>query len=130
MRHPQSENWRWSIRWFCIYGAAYCFPLLVLTLALQDRDIPFIALSSCLTIAVALHAWISARKRVDILWRIGLVGVMLSGWAFTSLLVLAPSGNNPICYDLLVRAHVWGPLQNLGPDPSCKGVPIEAARRL
>lgn len=129
MSGPEGRPAVLAFQWFGLYGLAYCIPLLVLTVALMDREVLFVALSSCLALAVSYHAWRSARGRVGLTWRIWFGVMMAAGWAIALALVFAPPGETGICYDRLFKNRPWGPVENLGPDPYCKGVPIEAVER-
>ena len=127
MRDPVSQPATWPFQWFGIYSLAYALPLLIVAVLLLEREAVFVGISACLTLAVGWHAWRSASGRVGILWRIALGAVMSATLAYALLLVLAPAGETGICYDRLVKKHPWARIENLGPDPYCRGIPIDAA---
>lgn len=87
-----------------------------------------LGLSAYLMLMVAYFAWRAANGSVRVRWRIGLGGVILSSWSFIMFATFIPEGGTKICYDRFVRAHLWGPLVNLGPDPYCDGIPFDQVR--
>lgn len=127
MRNLENQSATWPFQWFGAYGLAYCLPLLVMAVLLLEHETWFIGLSSCLTLLIGYHAWCSSKGQVAPLWRVAFAIMMAGIWGYTLLLVLAPAGDTKICYDRLRKTHPWARIENLGPDPYCKGVPIEAA---
>tara|TARA_R100001129_G_C5258431_1_gene230385 strand:- start:44 stop:463 length:420 start_codon:yes stop_codon:yes gene_type:complete len=126
MPNPESRSAILPFRWLGAYGLAFSIPVLLMAIALMEHESVFVGLSACLALLVGYQAWRSARGRIGLVWRGALAGVMLVMWAFGLALIYAPPGEAGICYDRFIKQRPWGPIENLGPDPYCKGVPIEA----
>lgn len=125
MRHPDSGNERWGDVWFIKYAALFGAPLLFLIIAFHDREGWFVGLTTYLFCSVSFFAWRSIDERVTLRWRIGLAAVMLLSTAYAVMVALAGPGDTTICYDRISQPHRWAPMQNLGPDPNCRGTPLQ-----
>lgn len=126
MRHPDSDTQGWALTWFAKYALLFGIPLLFLLIAFHDDRRWFFGLALYWTCAIAFFAWRAMSAQVTLRWRIGLAAVILASLGYCTLAVLAGPGDTVICYDRLRQPHRWAPIQNLGPDPYCRGVPLDA----
>ena len=109
-----------SAIWFARL-ALYYFPLLlILFVALADREKPWLAASLVLS-AVVLWAALKTRQQASNFFRIALLVSMAIAWSYLSILAFAGPGDTQICYDRVRQTAFRGPLVNEGPDPYCEG---------
>lgn len=125
MQHPDAESRGWELIWFGKYSLLFLLPLVFLIIAFFEQKWWFLGLSVYLVCAIAFLSWRAMHGNVKKRWRIGLATVIGVSWSYCLLVVFAGPGDTKICYDRLHRPHYWLPLQNLGPSPSCEGVPLQ-----
>lgn len=124
MKHPDSDTSTWPHIWLAKYAVLYGLVLAFLVMAFYEQDYWFLGLSAYLTGATAFFARRAANERIAWGWRTGLAAIILTCWAFATVIVFATPGDTKICYDRLSKPHIWAPTFNMGPDPLCDGIPL------
>ena len=110
--------------WFGKYAALFVLPVLILVPIFYEHDGWFTALALYWFVSVAFFAWRANSERVGLWWRIGLCAVMVAGCAYAIAFVYATPGDTDLCYDRISKPNRWSVGVNLGPSPTCEGVPL------
>ncbi len=125
MKHPDSDSDGWELIWFGKYALMFGLPLVFTIIAFSEQPWWFLGITSYLFCAVSFLAWRAINDNVKLRWRVGLALLIILSWTYTLLLVFAGEGDTQICYDRVQPTTYRGPMQNLGPDPNCKGIPLQ-----
>ena len=122
--HYRSQGRRWPFYWFTLNAGFYCIAMLVLGLALRDREPLFVGLALGLIAATLAMARRGADEAIGKRWWALLLGTMALCGGYMKMMVYWPDGDTPVCYDRVRQAGFRGPMINHGPDPYCRGVPF------